>query len=254
MINAVIKGNQNTTKLINELKRAEKQYPPLSKEQEERLIAENKNDRDKLNHLLFMHNIRLVFNVAKKYAKRTDDFDSMVQDGMLGLMIAAQNFDLDRNIKFITYATPWVKKKVLEQFYYKAAEVIKRSTSINAPITGGNSKINDNDSGEFEDYINDYIDTSVMKVESLYNKLSANEQSELCSYLYDNLDRDPDFSDKDKKIFYDVMKNKENIQNIQFMYGVTNDYVRDLKKKIFKNMKSILKEKYHITSYRDIAV
>ena len=173
---------------------------------------------------------------------------------MLGLMIAAQNFDLDRNIKFITYATPWVKKKVLEQFYYKAAEVIKRSTSINAPITGGNSKINDNDSGEFEDYINDYIDTSVMKVESLYNKLSANEQSELCSYLYDNLDRDPDFSDKDKKIFYDVMKNKENIQNIQFMYGVTNDYVRDLKKKIFKNMKGILKEKYHITSYKDIAV
>lgn len=254
MINATIKGNQNTTKLINELKHAEKQYPPLTKEQEEQLIVENKNDRDKLNHLLFMHNIRLVFNVAKKYAKRTDDFDSMVQDGMLGLMIAAQNFDLDRNIKFITYATPWVKKKVLEQFYCKAAEVTKRSTSINAPIDSGNSKINDNDSGEFEDYINDYIDTSVMKVESLHNKLSANEQSELCSYLYDNLDRDPDFSDKDKKIFYDVMKNKENIQNIQFMYGVTAEYVRDLKKKIFKNMKGILKEKYHITSYQDVAI
>ena len=254
MLNATIKGNQNTTKLINELKRSSEQYPPLSKEQEEELIDTYKDDRDKLNHLLFMHNIRLVFNMAKKYAKRTDDFDSLVQDGMLGLMIATQNFDLSRNIKFITYATPWVKKKILERFYGKAFEVIKRSTSINSPIDGGNSKVNDGDACDFEDYINDYIDKSVMKIDSIHDTLSANEQSSLCADLYNNLNNDPDFSDKDKKIFYDVMRNKENIQNIQFMYGVTAEYVRDLKKKIFTNMKSILKTKYHITSYQDVAI
>ena len=37
MINAVIRGNQNTTKLINELKKAARQYPTLSKDEEEEL-------------------------------------------------------------------------------------------------------------------------------------------------------------------------------------------------------------------------
>ena len=61
MINAIIKGNQNTTKLISELKKAAKQFPPLKKNQEMELIRKYENDREKLNNLLFMHNIRLVF-------------------------------------------------------------------------------------------------------------------------------------------------------------------------------------------------
>ena len=77
MINAVIRGNQNTTKLISELKKAARQYPTLSKGEEEELIKTYAGNRDKLNNLLFMHNIRLVFNVAKKYMAKTDDFDSM---------------------------------------------------------------------------------------------------------------------------------------------------------------------------------
>ena len=66
MVNSIIKGNQNTTKLIAELKKMAKQYPPLSKDEEDDLISKNKCNRQKLNNLLFMHNIRLVFNVAKK--------------------------------------------------------------------------------------------------------------------------------------------------------------------------------------------
>ena len=103
MVNSIIKGNQNTTKLIAELKKAASQYKTLSKDEEAKMIEDNKHDREKLNDLLFMHNIRIVFNIAKKYMSKTDDFDSMVQDGMLGLAIAANNFDISRGTKFITY-------------------------------------------------------------------------------------------------------------------------------------------------------
>lgn len=53
------------------------------------MIEKHRADRDRLNELLVMHNIRLVFNFAKGYMSKTDDYDTMVQDGMRGLATAA---------------------------------------------------------------------------------------------------------------------------------------------------------------------
>ena len=77
-LTGLIQGNENTTKLANQLKAAEKQYPPLTKEEEQAMIKKYKHDRAKLNELLILHNIRAVFNIAKKYKGKTDDFDSMI--------------------------------------------------------------------------------------------------------------------------------------------------------------------------------
>lgn len=252
MVNSIIKGNQNTTKLINELKKAAKQYPTLSKSQEEELIETYKGNRDKLNDLLFMHNIRLVFNIAKKYMSKTDDFDAMVQDGMLGLAIAATNFDISRGVKFITYATPWVRKKVLERFYCKANEVLKRSVSLNAPISASNSKVNDNDDPNLENYVNDYIDPSSMPIRSFHQQLSANEQNQLCASLYHSLENDSCFSDREKSIFIDMFYNKEKAKEIQKKYQVTSKELAGIKEKILLKMRNDLESKYGIHSFSDI--
>ena len=79
----VIQGNQNTTKLINQFKSSLKQYPVLSKKQEREMIEMYRNDRDKLNYLLFMHNVRRVFNQAKAYKNKTNDYDNLVQNGWI---------------------------------------------------------------------------------------------------------------------------------------------------------------------------
>lgn len=252
MINSIIKGNQNTTKLISELKKASKQYPTLSKEQEEDLINRYKNDREKLNNLLFMHNIRLVFNTAKKYMSKTDDFDSMVQDGMLGLAIAANNFDLDRGVKFITYAMPWVRKKILERFYCRANEILKRSVSLNAPTTQSKSKSNDNDDPDFENYVNDYIDPSYSSVKTIRHQLSANEQTKICVDLYDTLENDDEFTEKEKKIFVDMMYNKDKSKDIQRKYKMTSKDLSILRDKILAKMRKQIESKYGIHSFSDI--
>ena len=252
MVNAVIKGNQNTTRLISELKKAAKQYPTLSKEAEDELIKTYANDRDKLNNLLFMHNIRLVFNVAKKYMSKTDDFDSMVQDGMFGLAIAAKNFDISRGVKFITYATPWVRKKVLERFYCKANEVIKRSVSLNSPSMQSNSKINDSNEGDLEGYVNDYLDPSVSSIKTFEQQLSAHEQNSLCADLYDSLENDKTITDKEKKIFTDLFYNKERAKDVQRMYGVTSKDISMIKEKILKNMRERLETHFGIHSFLDV--
>lgn len=252
MVTSIIKGNQNTTKLIAELKKATHQYPTLSKEEEQALIEKHKDNRDKLNNLLFMHNIRLVFSIAKKYMSKTDDFDSLVQDGMLGLAIAASNFDLSRNVKFITYATPWVRKKVLERFYNKANEVIKRSTSLNSPLAGANNKLNDSDGVEFENYVNDYIDPSVSTIKTIRHQLSANEQSNICSKLYEELENSTALSAMEKQIFTDIFYNREKTKDIQRKYHIDSKEIFEIKTKVLSYMRESLESNYGIHAFSDI--
>ena len=251
MINSIIKGNQNTTKLIAELKKASMQYPTLSKEEEDKLVEDNKHDREKLNNLLFMHNIRIVFNIAKKYMSKTDDFDSMVQDGMLGLAIAASNFDVSRGTKFITYAMPWIKKQVLERFYVKEHEIEKRSVSLNSPVSSS-SKMNDKDDGDLENYVNDYLEPSIFQSHSAYHQMALNEQTQLCADLYDGIERRNDLTDVEKSIFVDLFYNREKSRDIQCKYGVTPKDVANTKAKILKIMKAQLSDKYGIHSFADI--
>lgn len=252
MVNQIIRGNQNTTKLIIELKKAAKQYPPLSKKDEEALIEKYRHDRDKLNDLLFMHNVRIVFNVAKKYMSKTNDFDAMVQDGMLGLAIAINNFDINRKVKFITYATPWIKKKILERFYHKSNEVIKRSTSLNSPASSMSSKVNDNDSADLENYVNEYIDPSYEASQSIRSQLSSIEQIEICKDLYNELENDTNLSSLEKKVFTDMFYNKEKSSIIQRKYNIDAKEVASIKTKILSEMKSYLKSNYGIHSFSDI--
>lgn len=146
----MIQGNENTTRLANMLKNAEVQYQPLSKDEELKMIKKYKHDRDTLNQLLILHNLRAVFNIAKKYKSKTDDFDGMVQNGFLGLAEAAKRFDPKMKIKFITYAYVWIRKYVLQGFYAKNIEVDRNSLSLNNLVF---NKSKDGDATELVDYV-----------------------------------------------------------------------------------------------------
>lgn len=59
----------------------------------------NKEARDKL----IVDNIRLVHCIAKKYFGM-DYYESIVQEGMIGLIKSVDSFEVDRGFKFSTYA------------------------------------------------------------------------------------------------------------------------------------------------------
>lgn len=50
-------------------------------------------------------NIKLVYKIAHKYRERNIDFDTAVQEGSIGLIKAVDKFEVDRGLKFSTYAT-----------------------------------------------------------------------------------------------------------------------------------------------------
>ena len=250
----IIKGNQNTTKLLNELKKSSKQYPCLNKEEERALIEKYRNDREKLNKLLFMHNIRSVFSQAKNFVGKVNDFDSLVQDGMVGLAEAAKRFDIDRDIKFCTYCVIWIRKYLLAHFYGRQVELDKLTSSLNSPTLINKSKSSSGSNDvTFENYVNEYIDPSCDSGKTIHDELSSVEQSEICKVLYDRLEHDSSLSATDKAVFTDLFVNKEKTRDIADKYDIVPEKIMSIKQKILTKFKTILVNEYKIESFYDLA-
>lgn len=57
---------------------------------------------------LIQGNLKLVLSILKGYAGRTDNMDDLFQVGCIGLIKAIDNFDLQFEVKFSTYACPMI--------------------------------------------------------------------------------------------------------------------------------------------------
>ena len=248
----VIQGNQNTTKLINQLKSSLKQYPVLSKKQEREMIEKYRHDRDKLNQLLFMHNVRRVFNQAKAYKNKTNDYDNLVQNGMVGLSIAVREFDRYRDIKFCTYASQWIHKYLSMPYYRSQFKLDMKTVSINSPSSVAESEdVSADDT--LENCIHNFIDPTVVPpIKTVENTLSASEQESICRDLYSYIDQDSSLSATDKAVFKEIFVEHEKTRNIAEKYNIDMSAVSEIKHRVLDKCRNLLETKYAITSYEDI--
>ena len=61
---------------------------------------------------LINSNIRLVVSIARRYQGHGLTLSDLVQEGMLGLIRAAEKFDWRKGFRFSTYATLWIRQAI----------------------------------------------------------------------------------------------------------------------------------------------
>jgi len=80
----------------------------------------------------------LVKSIAIKYSHYGVPVDDLIQEGMIGIVEASGRFNEDQNVKFSTYATYWIKKRILDALNKEGQirfEAINEEAQIEGKVT-----------------------------------------------------------------------------------------------------------------------
>ena len=103
--------------------------PLLTAEREQELARRwrDRGDEAALHELVSAY-LRLVIATAAKYRGYGLPMGDMVQEGNVGLMQAAARFDPDRNVRFSTYASWWIRS-AMQEFVLRNWSIVRAGTS-----------------------------------------------------------------------------------------------------------------------------
>ena len=87
-------------------------YPLLTAPEEVDLAQRIERGDMAAKDRLINSNLRLVVSVAKKYQGQGLPLGDLIQEGMLGLIRAAEKFDWRKGFKFSTYGTLWIRQAI----------------------------------------------------------------------------------------------------------------------------------------------
>ncbi len=105
--------------------------PPLSEEDEERLIASIGSDEAKTE--LIEHNLRLVVFVAKRFENTGVGIEELISIGTVGLIKAVNTYDSEKKIKIATYASRCIENEIL--MFIRKNSHKKKEISIDEPLS-----------------------------------------------------------------------------------------------------------------------
>jgi len=103
--------------------------PYLEREEEHELAVLWKEDRnqDALNRITMAH-MRLVISMATRFRNFGLPMNDLIQEGHVGLLEAAARFDPDREVRFSTYATWWIRASI-QDYILRNWSIVRGGTS-----------------------------------------------------------------------------------------------------------------------------
>ena len=101
-------GEDDVRQYLNEIR----QFPRLTVEEERELARRCAEGDEAAIRRMVDCNLRLVVSVAREYAGRGVPLLDLIQEGSIGLLVAAKKFDHTLDYRFSTYATKWIRQGV----------------------------------------------------------------------------------------------------------------------------------------------
>jgi RNA polymerase sigma-32 factor len=109
--------------------RAAMDAPFLEREEEHALAVRWKDDRDEVAlHRLASAHMRLVIALAARFRHYGLPMADLIQEGHVGLLEAAARFEPERDVRFSTYATWWIRASI-QDYILRNWSIVRGGTS-----------------------------------------------------------------------------------------------------------------------------
>ena len=100
----------------------------LTEEEKRELLKKSQNGDLAARDALTMGNLRLVLSVIQRFNPKNESIDDLFQVGCLGLIKAIDNFNLEMEVRFSTYAVPMIIGEVRR--YQRDNNAVRVSRSV----------------------------------------------------------------------------------------------------------------------------
>jgi RNA polymerase primary sigma factor len=101
-----------TTDALSLFLREVRRHPLLTAAEEVELAKRIENGDEAAKERMITSNLALVVSIAKRYPTDGMTLLDLIQEGIFGLIRAAEKFDWRRGFKFSTYATYWIRQAI----------------------------------------------------------------------------------------------------------------------------------------------
>ena len=106
--------------------------PPLTKEEEEKVMENIRNQVENAREPLITHNLRLVVYIARKFESPGASGEDLISSGTIGLIKAVNTFSPEKGIKLATYASRCIENEIL--MYIRKSSNQRTEMSIDEPL------------------------------------------------------------------------------------------------------------------------
>ena len=156
---------------------------PLSREEEEKLGQELRQDDGAIRATLIEHNLRLVAFIARKFENTNVGIEDLISIGTIGLIKAVNTFDPTKKIKLATYASQCIENEIL--MYLRRNSKSRQDISLDEPLStdwDGNELLLSDVLGSDDDDVYRAIEEDVDRelLRDALKKLTGREQRIMC--------------------------------------------------------------------------
>lgn len=196
--------------------------PPLSKEEEDDLVAKLVEGDESIRSILIERNLRLVVYIARKFENTGVNVEDLISVGTIGLIKAVNTFDPNKKIKLATYGSRCIENEIL--MYLRRNSKVKAEISFYEPLNidwDGNELLLSDILGTDNDAVYNLIEDEVDKELLLIAMKKLNKREKEIVHLRFGLNGEGEKTQKE----------------VADMLGISQSYISRLEKRIIKRLK-----------------